>query len=421
MASLIENVAAVKAASQAIDVAIREKGGTTAGGLKNAAAAIAAIPSRVESTDPSAVNFILHDGTIAKSYSAMEFAELTELPPQPTISGLIAQGWNYTLGDAKAYVAKYGRIDIGGMYVTDNGETRLYLRIMEDARLTQPLRFGRSGGDAIVVEWGDGESGEYTHTSQTIVNHTYPGKGNYVIRMKSVGGAKILLGGATNNNIFGSVVQSEKNPTRVYSSRLIKVEIGSSVTSIGMYAFNSCVSLSTIVIPNSVTSIGTYAFGNCSSLSSVVTPDSVTSIGTSAFSACSSLSSVVIPNSVTSIETNALYSCPSLLTIIIPDSVTSIGSSALYSCPSLSTIMIPDSVTSIGDSAFFQCFGVVKYDFTAATAVPSLGGSKAFYDISADCKIVVPDGLYDQWIIADTWSTSTIADHIVKASEYTGG
>lgn len=38
--------------------------------------------------------------------------------------------------------------------------------------------------------------------------------------------------------------------------------------------------------------------------------------------------------------------------------------------------------------------------------------------MSSDCKIVVPDALYDTWIAATNWSSSTIVSHIVKASEY---
>lgn len=45
MATLAENAAAVKAAQVAIDAAIVAKGGSTSGGLSNAAAAIVAIPS----------------------------------------------------------------------------------------------------------------------------------------------------------------------------------------------------------------------------------------------------------------------------------------------------------------------------------------------------------------------------------------
>ena len=45
MATLAENAAAVKSAQVAIDAAIVAKGGTTEGGLTNAAAGIATIPS----------------------------------------------------------------------------------------------------------------------------------------------------------------------------------------------------------------------------------------------------------------------------------------------------------------------------------------------------------------------------------------
>lgn len=45
MSTLVENANAVKSAAAAIDAAIVAKGGVTAGGLRNAAAAIAALPS----------------------------------------------------------------------------------------------------------------------------------------------------------------------------------------------------------------------------------------------------------------------------------------------------------------------------------------------------------------------------------------
>ena len=64
---------------------------------------------------------------------------------------------------------------------------------------------------------------------------------------------------------------------------LTSVEIPSSVTSIGTYAFQGCTSLTSVEIPSSVTSIGTFAFQSCTSLTSIEIPSSVTSIGTYAF------------------------------------------------------------------------------------------------------------------------------------------
>ncbi len=56
-----------------------------------------------------------------------------------------------------------------------------------------------------------------------------------------------------------------------------------SVTSIGEYAFNDCLGLTSITIPNSVTSIGSMAFANCWGLTSITIPSSITKIGNHAF------------------------------------------------------------------------------------------------------------------------------------------
>ena len=106
-------------------------------------------------------------------------------------------------------------------------------------------------------------------------------------------------------------------------------------------AFESCTSLSSLVISDSVAGI--------------VIPDGVTSIGDYAFVGCIFVIRFVIPNSVTSIGDHAFEDCYSLTGIVIPDGVTSIGNEAFWGCTSLSSLVIPDGVTSIGDYAFGEC------------------------------------------------------------------
>ena len=150
-----------------------------------------------------------------------------------------------------------------------------------------------------------------------------------------------------------------------------KYIILNSVTSIGSYAFDECISLKYITIPSSVTSIEDFAFGGCSSLEEITIPNSVTSIENGTFEGCSSLEEITIPSSVTSIEDFAFGGCSSLEEITIPSSVISIGSYAFDECISLKEITIPSSVTSIEDYAFEGCISLKE--ITILSSVTSIG------------------------------------------------
>ena len=99
------------------------------------------------------VRFLDYDGTVVYSYTPEQFAKLKAMPANPTHKGLTAQGWDYTIESAQHYVAEYGALNIGQMYITDDGKTRIYISL-KDGRLKPRLGLGING--SVVVDWGDG-------------------------------------------------------------------------------------------------------------------------------------------------------------------------------------------------------------------------------------------------------------------------
>ena len=159
-----------------------------------------------------------------------------------------------------------------------------------------------------------------------------------------------------------------------------KVTIGSSVTTIGDNAFESCPSLTSVTIGDSVTTIGSYVFYECTKLTSVTIGNSVTTIGDFTFSGCIGLTSITIPNSVTTIREYAFYECSKLTSVTIGNSVTTIGECAFDTCRSLTSVTIPNSVTTIGRYAFWNCDVLTKIYFDGSA--PAIGND-AFCNVTA--------------------------------------
>ncbi|MBF1593979.1 MAG: leucine-rich repeat domain-containing protein [Prevotella sp.] len=185
-------------------------------------------------------------------------------------------------------------------------------------------------------------------------------------------------------------------------SSLTSVIIPNSVKTIGAWAFGRCMSLTSVTIPNSVKTIERFSFYNCKSLTSVTIPNSVTTIEQSAFSECRSLNSVAIPNSVTKIENGAFSSCSSLTSVIIPNSVTTIGGLAFSRCTNLQKVNIGNSVKTIGKYAFNNCTSITQ--ISSEAVVPPTCESGVFTDINkSKCKLIVPKNSLDAYKQADQW------------------
>lgn len=212
-------------------------------------------------------------------------------------------------------------------------------------------------------------------------------------------------------------------------SGFTSVTIGSSVATIGEWAFRGCKGLcGELSFPSSITTIKMGAFAECSGLTGeLVIPDSVTAIERWTFNWCSGFTSLKIGNSVSLIDPRAFHTCKGLKSIfigksakninggtfmgcgdlesivvaqdnatynsqnncnaiietssrtlirgckntVIPQSVTSIGKCAFYGCHYLNEIIIPHSVTVIGDQAFDSCHNL--NEITIPRSVTTIG------------------------------------------------
>jgi hypothetical protein len=377
------------------------------------------------------INFYDYDGTLLYSYTVKDAQELTELPKLPTQEGLICQGWNYDLETIKAHNRA---LNIGATYITDDGKTRLYIKIAAEGRMDVPLYFNQNVTNGVTIDWGDGSATQTLDgTGNVNTTHTYASIGEYVISLEVADGCTLGLGhNSSQYCVMGKYGDWEAYVT-LYRNRLKKVEIGNGVTRINNYAFQYCYNLESIVIPNGVTSIVNHAFYYCDNLASIVIPNSVTSIsfnvfqncyklasvsipdttniGNYVFSSCYNLESIVIPNGVTSITNQIFNFCRSLSSVTMSNNVKTITSSAFAGCYNLTNIAIPNSVTKIETTVFQNCYGMKFYDFSQHTYVPTLSNTNAFNGIPSDCEIRVPMALVDEWKAATNWST--YADKIV--------
>lgn len=366
----------------------------------------------------SDVNFYDYDGKRVASYTAADFAALTEMPANPSHQGLTAQGWNWSLSDAQAYVAANGILDIGQNYITDDGKTRLYIYIAEPQRLEMPLLWQQTDTNGVEVDWGDGSTPEtVAGTGAVTASHTYPASGNYTITMTPLAGDYVLGDGT--NTILGA----SANDKEYIRDRLLKVEVGFKAT-LANAAFNTMRHLSTISLPISVSSIGGYCFSNDILLRGLAIPPGC-NVGTTILNYCYGLQSISIPKDATfpsagflngdsgllhlsipiisSLPGNFAIYCNGLMRVVIPEGVGSLGTSSFRECYSLTTLTLPSTLTSIGGTALASLLGLKSLHIKATT--PPTLGSNALQDLPADCVIYVPASAVATYQGATNWST----------------
>lgn len=145
-------------------------------------------------------------------------------------------------------------------------------------------------------------------------------------------------------------------------------------------------------------------------MTSLEIPSSVTSIGNYAFYGCSGLTSLEIPSSVTSIGDGAFYGCSGLTSFVLPSSVTSIGDYAFQECSGLTSLEIPSSVTSIGNGAYSGCSGLTSIYVSWNTP---LGISSNVFDYvdKKSCILYIPKGTYQEYWLSNWGDFENIIEY----------
>lgn len=331
------------------------------------------------------VNFYDYDGTVVHSYTAKEFLALQDMPGNPAHKGLISQGWNWTLEKAQAYVEKYGTCEIGQMYTTDDGKTRLYIRIGRSENFAVHLKFNQSAANAVTIDWGDGSAEETAEASGDVtMDHVYAAEGDYIATMTVAEGASVRLGtsttaaatltgaGGSSACFFSQGLKSAGG--RTGRDALIALEIGAGVTDIGSVAFNYSMNLETITIPQEVGMLRSLAFVGCVSLKAVVVPAGVTNIGEIAFGWLLRATAICLPHTLTSIKQGAFRQCGSVKRLSIPEGVTVIEQQTFAGVNSAEVISIPDTINgTIGSYAFEYCYLITKLNIPVG--VTSIGAN----------------------------------------------
>lgn len=402
-------------------------------------AAGAKITGTLDTTPPeeSDINFWDYEGTLLYSWTLAELATKTELPPLPSHDGLVCQGWNWTLQDIK----DAGReLDIGALYITDDGKTRLYVDVDTETWDDFVLNYWQSTRNVTTVDWGDGTTPETKDASSWIEHrHVYASSGSYVITMSVKDGKTMWLGHDGRMLIANGETDSGR------CAMLRRVEVGARAVATDHQCFRNCCRLESISLPQTTKIYTARAFEQCTQLRVFVAAD-MDEVGQS-FYQCCNLRAIATPKGTTqtsdyaiantavrqvnfdmtaTIQAQAIErvhikavngqvgnfsSCRALLEVTIPADATTFVAAAFQGDNALRRVTCLGNIASIPAQVFQRCYPLRFVDFTRCTAVPTLANVNAFDQTHAQLEIRVPASLADAWKAATNWSS--LADHIV--------
>ena len=304
---------------------------------------------------------------------------------------MTADGYNWTLANAKAYSAKYGYVEVGAQYRVTDGKTRLFITL-NDGRVEPQLGLGING--SVDVDWGDGSAHD-TMTGSAVGTtvyqvHKYARAGNYIITLTVTGSARL-------NGIAGkSYILSGEGSFQVYLSSLIGFYCGVGM-SFGSQAFQQCNNMRYCMLVKEITTLPTQMFQGCDSLEAFVAPLMCTTTDYYVFYNCIQLKTFIFSQSFDTINGYTFYACR-FAKISLPESLTSIGGYAYQVNRALALVSVQNNA-SFASGVFMgnSGIGVLKFE---KTAPPTIANITVWDGISSDCYILVPYDYLDDYINA---------------------
>ena len=359
MSTITQEITRLQTAKVNLKTSIEAKGVTVSADatLDQYPALVDSIPSggggvEVEEKD---VNFYDYDGKRLYSYTKDEFLALTEMPANPnhTDIGLTAQGWNWSLADAKLHVTELTILSIGQLVCPTGNKTKIVFNITEP-NTTVGGRFyydsDDTGSRTCLFDWGDETSDTYTVNwgGSTIWNHTYQNIGEYN-----------LLISCEDSKVYGLQNDAFDNSTKL----LVKGLYLSDVFSFGKYgqaAVNDLLNLEVLTFSKFARSYKGQQLDGFGKIKIVIIPDSVDSYIFNSVRNCWNLERVCFPVTFTqssnNISTLRLFeNVPSLEEIITPYLLTNMGSGGMTDYSTMpqacKKVAISNLISSISSSS----------------------------------------------------------------------
>lgn len=397
----------------------------------------------VKVVEESDVNLYDYDGTLLYSYTREEVLDMESFPNPPSKVGLVFQKWNYDIDEAKELISQMDFLDIGALYITNDGKTRLYISYDSDVNTLTTIQYNQDIANGVEVDWGDGsEIFTNSSTGNVSLTHTYATKGKYCITLNPKDECTLNLGWSTSTDTMGtSATIVPLFPASHTYYGLYKAELGKNIKYL-YGTFYMCYNLRTINIPYGVISISRAAFYNAG-VKALILPDSLQKLSHYGAYSCESLEVISIPKNVNlgaycleycrklyKLSVNRLSGNSTTSTtdmnykgfkfgynngirkVSLGTECTSIGHSDFYNTLGLQEIFIPPTVRTLYTNAFDKSSNILRIDFSAHTQIANLSGSSSaiYFVKSENLKILVPEELYEEWIAATNWTN--YADYI---------